>query len=59
MRIVAGLFAAALIALGAAFLRPTLWFFVALVVGLALVGLTGGERRSGSKSTGLGDSGLG
>jgi hypothetical protein len=56
MRFLAGLFAATVTALGAAFLRPTVWFFVTLVVGLAFVGLTCGERRSRSDSTGFGDS---
>jgi len=59
MRIIFGIVALAAIALSAAFLRPMVWFFVALLVGLALVGLAIGTGREASETTSPGDSGFG
>ncbi len=48
MRIILIPVAVAIIILSAMFLRPTAWFFIALPLGLAVVGLTLGGRHGSS-----------
>lgn len=53
MRIIFVPIAVSIIVVSALFLRPTLWFFVALPFGLALVGLMLGGRHGSSDMSGF------
>ena len=48
MRIVFVPLSVVIIVVSAVFLRPTLWFFIALPLGLAVVGFTLGGRHASS-----------